>query len=143
MLIREFERGDYASWLPLWQENCEYKISDDVTAQTWQRLTHKAQKVHGLGLFNSDEVMIGFLHYILHPTTGCFNDACYMQDIFIATEHRGQGLAKRLMWELQDVRKKQNWSRIYWFAENSNLAAQNLYKTLGMKLDFSLHMILD
>ena len=141
--IRSFERKDYDQWLPLWQDNCEHKIGDEVTKETWRRMTHPKENVGGLGAFTADGKMVGILHYILHPTTGFINYACYMQDIFIAPEHRKQGLAKLLLWELQDLKKAQNWSRIYWFAENNNVAAQNLYKTVGIKMDFSLHMIQD
>ena len=143
MLIRSLERRDYEQWLPLWQENCEHKISDEVTKETWRRLTHPKEKMGGLGVFDAQDNMLALLHYILHPTTGFIENACYMQDIFVAQEYRKQGLAKRLMWELQDVKKTEKWSRIYWFAENDNVAAQKLYKTLGIKLDFSLHMIQD
>ena len=143
MLIRSLERRDFEQWLPLWQENCQHKISDEVTTETWRRLAHPKEKMGGLGIFDEQENMVAFLHYILHPTTGFIEDACYMQDIFVAESHRKQGLAKRLMWELQDVKKSKNWSRIYWFAENDNIAAQKLYKTLGVKLDFSLHIIQD
>jgi ribosomal protein S18 acetylase RimI-like enzyme len=65
-----------------------------------------------------------------------------MQDLYIATDKRRQGCAKRLIWELNDIGKQQNWARIYWFAENDNIAAQNLYKTLGIPMNFSLHMLL-
>jgi len=143
MQIRRFERKDYDQWLPLWQENCAHKIADDITAETWRRLTHPKESVGGLGVFTPDDKMIGLLHYVVHPTTGFIHHVCYMQDIFITQDHRKQGLAKRLLWELQDLKKTQNWARIYWFAENNNVAAQNLYKTVGIKMDFSLHMIQD
>jgi len=142
MMIRSLERKDYEQWLLLWQENCLGKISDEVTTETWRRLNHPKEHVHGLGIFDEAEALQGFLHYILHPTTGFKEPACYMQDLFVTTDNRRKGLAKRLIWELQDLGKTQKWARIYWFAENNNMAAQNLYKTLGIPMDFSLHMLL-
>ena len=142
MLIRSFERKDHDRWLPLWQENCLHQISDDISTETWRRLTNPKENVHGLGVFDENDQLSGFLHYILHPTTGFKEPACYMQDLFISKNSRRQGLAKRLIWELHDLGKTQKWARIYWFAENNNIAAQNLYKTLGISMDFSLHMLL-
>ena len=142
MQIRSFERQDYESWLPLWQENCLHQISDVVTTETWRRLCHKKEPVFGLGVYDENQ-MQGFLHYILHPTTGFIEQACYMQDIFIAPDYRKQGLAKRLLWELDEKRRKENWSRLYWFAEKDNMAAQKLYENIGVSLNFSLHMIKD
>ena len=142
MDIRPIARNDFEQWLPLWQENCLHQISEEVTAETWRRLTNPKEHVHGLGVFDEADNLCGFLHYILHPTTGFKEYACYMQDLYVPQEKRRQGLAKRLVWELNDIGKQQKWARIYWFAENDNIAAQNLYKTLGISMNFSLHMLL-
>lgn len=139
-MIRPLERNDYDSWLPLWQANCLHQISDEVTAETWRRLTNPKEHVFGLGAFDGEELK-GILHYILHPTTGYKEYACYMQDLFVDENCRRQGIAKRLVWELNEIGQKERWARIYWFAENKNEAVQNLYKNLGTRMDFSLHML--
>ena len=141
MSIRLLERKDYDSWYPLWQENCLHQISDEVTAETWRRLTNKKEAVFGIGMFDDEENLLGFLHYILHPVTGFKEHACYMQDLYVAENSRRQGIARRLVWELDRMRKEKNWARIYWFAEHNNAAAQNLYKNLGVRMDFSLHIL--
>lgn len=141
MIIRSFKKSDYAQWLPLWQDNCLHQISDEITANTWKQLTTPNDSVHSLGIFDEQNALKGFLHYILHPITGALEPACYMQDLYVAPPARRMGNAKRLLWELHDMGKTQKWSRIYWFADNNNLASQNLYKTLGIKMDFSLHML--
>jgi ribosomal protein S18 acetylase RimI-like enzyme len=140
-MIRPLERGDYDSWLPLWQANCQHKVSDEVTAETWRRLTNPKENVFGLGAFDESGKLQGILHYILHPTTGFIEPACYMQDLYTDEAYRRQGIAKRLVWELNDIGQKHRWARIYWFAENKNEAVQNLYKNLGIPMDFTLFML--
>lgn len=139
-MIRALQRQDYDQWLPLWQKNCLNQISDEVTTETWRRLTNPKEPVHSLGVFDESENLLGFLHYVLHATTGAIEPACYMQDLFISEMARRQGLAKRLVWELHEMGKDQNWARIYWFAQNSDVAVQNLYKNLGIPMDFTLFM---
>lgn len=139
-MIRSLSRQDYDQWLPLWQENCQHKIAEDVTAETWRRLTNRKENVFGLCVFDDDHLR-GFLHYILHPTTGFKEPACYMQDLFIAKDVRRQGHARRLVWELHDIGKRETWARIYWFAEKNNDAVQALYKNLGIPMDFTLFML--
>ena len=139
MSIRALERKDYDQWLPLWNENCHHKIADDVTEKTWQLLTNLKEQVFGLGIFDGDTLQ-GFLHYILHPTTGFKEPACYMQDLYIAEDQRRQGLARRLVWELAEIGKGEKWARIYWFAQNDDEAVQNLYKNLGIPMNFTLFM---
>ncbi len=156
MNIHPLKHSDYDQWLPLWQSNCLNQITHDVTAETWRRLTHPKEPVHGLGIFSppltpppaggkmtqsSGGELLGFLHYVLHATTGFIEPACYMQDLYICETARRQGLAKRLVWELHALGKDQNWARIYWFAQNSDEAVQNLYKNLGIPMDFTLFML--
>ena len=140
MTIRALKNSDYKNWLPLWQENCEHKIADEVTAETWRRICNTKENVFGLGAFEDDR-LIGILHYILHPTTGQKELVCYMQDLFVHKDHRRKGFARRLVWELNEIGKTQNWARIYWLADRRNEVAQNLYKTLGIPVDFSLHIM--
>ena len=141
MSIRALTRKDHDQWLPLWQENCLHQISDGVTTETWRRLTNPKEPVYGLAIFDESDNLQGFLHYILHATTGFIAPACYMQDLYIAEDQRRGGLAKRLVWELHALGKAQKWARIYWFAENNNIATQNLYKNLGIPMDFTLFML--
>ncbi len=141
MILRPLARKDRDAWAPLMQANCLHQIDDDVLNQTWRRLTNPKESVFGIGAFNDTGELQGFLHYVLHPTTGLKSHACYMQDLYVDESVRRQGIAKRLVWELHAIGKSEKWSWIYWFAENSNEATQNLYKNLGIKMDFSLHML--
>ena len=140
-MIRAIERGDYDAWLPLWNANCLHKISENVTAETWRRLTNPKENVFGLGAFDDAGNLQGILHYILHHTTGYVEPACYMQDLYTDEAHRRQGVAKTLVWELNETGQKHKWARIYWFADNKNAAVQNLYKNLGIRMDFGLHIL--
>lgn len=139
-IIRPFKKSDFSDWNALWQANNQGLIKDVVTHETWDRLLSSKDHVHGLG-FWQDGKMAGFLHYILHPVTGFIEPACYMQDLFVAETYRRQGIARRLIWELEEIGKKDRWARIYWLAERANPAAQNLYKTLGIPIDFTLHIL--
>lgn len=141
MQIRGLERSDYEAWLPLMQENCEHKVAEDILKHTWLKILNPKEKLGALGAFNDAGELQGFLHYVLHSNTAFLEDACYMQDLYVPKNARRQGIAKRLVWELNSLGKAQKWTWIYWFVENDNIAAQNLYKTLGIKMNFSLHMM--
>ena len=141
MSVRALERKDFDAWLPLMRKNCLHTVDDDILNTTWQRLINPKEKVFGLGAFDDSGNLQGFLHYSLHRNTAFIEDACYMQDLYVDRDHRRQGIARRLIWELNDIGKKERWSWIYWFAENNNVAAQNLYKNLGIRMNFSLHML--
>lgn len=138
--IRHLEPNDFPAWLPLWDGNNMGHRNEEVTTETWSRITNPDHPVNGLCAVEKDE-MVGFVHYILHNTTGYIEPVCYMQDVFVPTDHRKKGIAKKLVRNIEILAKKNNWARIYWLAEEKNDAAQALYKSIGVKLDFKLHVI--
>lgn len=141
VIIRPFEQNDFPQWLPLWDGNNMGKRDETVTAQTWLRLSDPASPVHGLCALRGGE-MIGLVHYVLHPTTGSLAPVCYMQDLYVDPAHRGGGVARKLVEHLVRIHKREKWARMYWIAEADNKAAQKLYKNIGVKIDFTVHVLL-
>lgn len=116
-------------------------IGDGVTARTWQLICDDKAEVFGLGAFENDDLR-GILHYVLHPTTGSLFPACYMQDLFTDPPYRSKGIAMALLKELKTRYHNEKWARIYWVAEENNIAAQKLYQKFGVKLDFTFHVLI-
>ena len=140
MKIRSVENQDFPAWLALWDANNLGQKDEDVTTQTWTRLNDETSPVCALVAEDKD-ALVGLLQYVLHPTTGSIDDICYMQDVFVVPEARGKGIARKMIRELERIARAEKWGRIYWLAESKNEAAQALYKSLGHKLDFTLHIL--
>ena len=79
-------------WHALWagyQAFYQTKLSDELSAHTWQRLT-SAESAHMYGfaaLF--EQQMVGFVHVIEHDSCWTFKPYAYLQDFlleFIATD---------------------------------------------------------
>lgn len=138
--IRPLKHEDFPAWLPLWDENNLGHRDEAVTAETWSRITDPDYPVYGLGAFE-EGTLIGLVHYVLHPTTGSLRPVAYMQDVFTETRHRQKGVARRLVKEVAKIGANEKWARLYWLADESNEGAQALYKNLGVKLNFSLHVM--
>ena len=136
--INHITAQDYDQWYPLWQQNTEFKVTADVTAHTWDILMREDEKIYGLAAREGSQI-VGFLHYIVHPTAGNVKPLCFMQDIFVDPAMRGKGIAKKLLMALSDEGRKQGWARIQWLSEDTNTAAQGLYKNFGFRLNFSFH----
>jgi GNAT superfamily N-acetyltransferase len=142
VIITALQDTDYAQWLPLWHANMEHSVSDEVTTETWRRICDPEFPIGGLAArLNQDDPLCGICHFILHPTTGNIKPVCYMQDLYIDPAARRKGVAKALVNQLALIGKTEGWARIYWLAEAGNEAAQQLYKSLGLKLDFTLHVL--
>ena len=137
--IRPLLPNDFPNWLPLWDANNLGHKNEKVTTETWSRLTNENSAVCGICALKNGE-MVGLVHYILHPTTGAIEHACYMQDVYVDENYRGQGIAKKMIIDLIEIGKKEKWSRLYWLADAENEAAQALYKNIGIKMNFTLHI---
>ncbi len=138
--IAPLSTDDYTRWLVLWDSNNQGQSNPLITAETWKRLIAADSTVHGLVARYGGEIA-GLLHYILHPVTGHIQPVCYMQDVFVDPASRRKGIARALVHELARIGKQEQWARIYWLAENDNEAAQQLYRDIGLKLNFSLHIL--
>ena len=142
MLVAPLQPSDYDRWLPLWQANMEHSVSDDVTAVTWQRICDPASGIGGLCAREIESgPLAGICHYVVHPTTGNLKPVCYMQDLYVDPAFRRRGIARLLVTQLALLGQKEGWARLYWLAEEKNAAAQNLYRSLGLKLNFTLHVL--
>ncbi len=142
MIVSALEPADYDQWLPLWRANMEHSVSDEVTAGTWRRICDPGFPIGGLcARFEEGGPIAGICHFILHPTTGSLKQVCYMQDLYVEPPCRNKGVARTLVTFLAAMGATQHWGRIYWLAEAQNMAAQRLYQSLGLKLNFTLHVM--
>lgn len=126
--IREPDRQDKAQWLSLWQGYTRFYGSPqpaEVTEHTWQRMLDAASPM--LGRFAVvDGNVVGFAIYILHEGTWVKTPICYLEDLFVAPQMRGQGIARTLIQALQTEGKEKGWSRLYWHTRTDN-PARRLY----------------
>ncbi|HGY4999425.1 TPA: GNAT family N-acetyltransferase [Klebsiella oxytoca] len=126
--IREPDRQDKAQWLSLWQDCTRFYGSPqpaEVTEYTWQRMLDAASPM--LGRFAVvDGNVVGFAICILHEGTWVKTPICYLEDLFVAPQMRGQGIARTLIQALQTEGKEKGWSRLYWHTRTDN-PARRLY----------------
>lgn len=126
--IREPDRQDKAQWLSLWQGYTRFYGSPqpaEVTEHTWQRMLDAASPM--LGRFAVvDGNVVGFAICILHEGTWVKTPICYLEDLFVAPQMRGQGIARTLIQALQTEGKEKGWSRLYWHTRTDN-PARRLY----------------
>ncbi len=141
LVIRPLVFEDYSKWLPLWIGNNLGQRDEAVTVETWKRLCDtKNTQVNGLTADMGGQ-LLGITHYILHPTTGNINPVCYMQDVYVAPEHRRKGVARRMVEELTKIANHEKWARMYWLTQAGNMEAKAMYENFGIKLDFSFYVL--
>jgi GNAT superfamily N-acetyltransferase len=140
VVIREIQIQDKPQWRILWNgynQFYESKVSDSVTDKTWIRMLNAQSSINGRVAVVNGEV-VGFAHIVLHEGTWELSTLCYLEDLFVAPEMRGHGIARQLIQALIDEGKAQGWSRLYWHTRENN-PARKLYDQFADVEDFVLY----
>jgi GNAT superfamily N-acetyltransferase len=127
--LRDATPGDENDFRILWAQYLAfYEVSLDpkVTAATWTRLMDQASPVKAR-LAVQDGRILGFAIHLHHPSTWVLSEDCYLEDLFIAPEARGQGLGRALIDDLITLARARGWSRLYWHTDEDNTRARALY----------------
>lgn len=128
-MIRDAAAGDRAAWERLWQGFLVYygqSLDPAVTAHTWARLMDPTCPMK-MRLAEVGGMIQGFAIHQHHPSTWVMGNDCYLEDLFVAPEARGQGLGRALIADLQALARARGWHRLYWHTDESNATARKLY----------------
>ena len=151
--IRPIQPSDFAGWKPLWDGyNAFYgregatALPDQITQATWQRFFDSNESVHALVATARDassqagsEQLVGLVHYLFHRSTTRLHDVCYLQDLFVAPEHRGQRIAADLIAAVYAAAGERGSSRVYWTTQTTNTSGRALYDKLAKHAGFIVY----
>ncbi|MGI4983151.1 MAG: GNAT family N-acetyltransferase [Janthinobacterium lividum] len=132
--IRPAGEADHLHWLALWQQYClfyETSLSDEVTAQTWQRIITPGEPIHSLIALDDAGHALGICNYVCHPNTWSSQQTCYLEDLYVSPDARRQGVAQALIGALTRLGREQHWLRIYWITHDDNAPARALYDAVA------------
>ena len=129
------QQHDHQQWIPYWlayQDLYKVCLSSKVTETTWQRFFDEAEPVYCAVAKQGDKVL-GFVHYVIHRSTWAESNYCYLEDLFVSEDVRGQHIGKQLIEHVQQQAKKHHASRLYWHTHETNLRGQRLYDWVAKK----------
>lgn len=136
--IRSIASQDRADWLALWNHYLDFyhtPLSTEMTALTWQRLLAPAEEPHGLVAL-IDGAACGIAHYLFHRSTWAAACYCYLEDLYVASDARGNGVGRALIAAVYDRADRAGATRVYWNTEETNQTARALYDRVGTLTSF-------
>ena len=136
--VRAAREDEFDVWMPLWRGYLAFykaDIADEVSRLTWQRFFDDAEPMH-CDLVEVDGVVCGLVHSIDHRSCWMKEHSCYLQDLFVAPELRGQGLGRRLIEHVYAQAKARGCERVHWLTQETNTDAMKLYDRIADKPGF-------
>lgn len=136
--IRPIQAGDRQAWADLWRAYLafyETELPQEVYDSTWSRLLDSAEPTWG-ALALREGQPVGLVHWIYHRTNWSIADTCYLQDLFVAPDGRGQGHGRALIEYVATQARARGCSRVYWNTHRTNHTAMQLYDRLANESGF-------
>jgi GNAT superfamily N-acetyltransferase len=144
--VRSIRPGDRAAWQALWDGyNAFYgregatALPAEISDMTFARFLDPAEPLHALLAEDEQGRLLGLVHYLFHRSTNRIEPVCYLQDLFTATEARGQGVGRALIEAVYAAACEAGTKRVYWHTQVGNTTARALYDRLAQHLGFIVY----
>ena len=138
--ITELNENDKDVWKSLWREYLVFyktELPDTVYESTWSRLLSKDHhEFNGFAARNDDGRIVGITHFLFHRSCWTIENVCYLQDLFVEKESRGQGIARQLIESVYAKADETDQSRVYWMTQDFNTQARYLYDNIATLTPF-------
>ena len=101
----------FEQWQALWQGYQQFyrvQLSDDVTQQTWSKLTDPQRPyIYGLAAVYQTQV-VAIVHVIEHDSCWTLKPYAYLQDLYTLPEYRGMGIAQQLIQQVNQTAQQRD-----------------------------------
>ena len=75
----------------------------------------------------------GIVNFLYHRSTWAAQDVCYLEDLYVSPDVRGQQIGKQLIEYVRRQAEERRCARLYWHTQESNHRAQRLYDWVADK----------
>ncbi|MBV9647572.1 MAG: GNAT family N-acetyltransferase [Candidatus Eremiobacteraeota bacterium] len=116
-------------------------VDDVIALSVWSWLLGGTHRVAAILAVDRDGGVVGFVHYRPFPRTLHANEACFLDDLYVAPDHRGRGIAAELVRRVCEVAAENGWTEVRWVTGSSNAVAQRLYERIATRMELITYRI--
>ena len=143
-MIREIKFSDKEEWKDLYREYADFykvEMNEEILKTVWGWLHDKSHDVKGI-VYEHENKIVGFAHYRRMPRPLRGKYIGFLDDIYVEPKQRGKKIGEKLIYELNEISKKNNWDLIRWITQDNNRRAKSLYDRVAKKTSWSLYELI-
>ena len=113
-------------------------MNTEILDTLWSWIRDNDHIVNGI-CYELEGKIVGIAHYRTMPRPIKGQYICFLDDLFVEPEFRGQQIAQKLINHLKSLSKANNWDGIRWITHSSNENAKKLYDKIANNTGFELY----
>lgn len=118
----------------------ESPVTREIAQGVWSWIHDPDHPVEAI-VGERDGRLVGFTIYRPFYRTLDANEACFLDDLYVAESERGSGLARALIERVAEIAKARGWSHVRWVTTQENRRARGLYEKLATLMDLLTYRI--
>jgi len=137
--VRPVASPDELAWRTLWRSYLafyEIDLPDHVYRTSFRRLVDPTIGDYQGLLATESATAVGLAHCIFHRHGWKIENVCYLQDLYVEPQHRGSGIARRLIDAVYEKADAAGCGDVYWMTQTFNTVARRLYDRVGVATPF-------
>lgn len=141
VLVRQLRKEDGEDWRRLWASYQSFygvSLPETVTQANWERFFSESEPIFAF-IAEVDDEIVGLVHFLFHRSTWLVDDTCYLQDLFVAEDQRGRGVARALIASVYAEADRRGGGQVYWLTHQSNGLGRRLYDRIASHAGFLLY----
>ncbi|MGE8686296.1 MAG: N-acetyltransferase family protein [Achromobacter sp.] len=128
--IRNVDPADQDQWAALYRQYAAFyraAMDDEILRRTWSWLMRPEHPEEGIVAQTESGELVGLAHYRSFPKPLLGRDAGFLDDLYVADKHRGQGLGRGLIAAVASIAHARGWPLVRWITAHDNRPARRLY----------------
>ena len=142
LTLRPLRPDDRPQWAALWAGYLDFYETSapaGVEDSTFARLLGDDPRDFSALVAEMGGQLVGLAHYLFHRNAWAVEDVCYLQDLFVAPDRRGTGIARALIEAVYGAADAAGAPGVYWLTAEDNVVARRLYDRIGTLTPFRVY----
>lgn len=142
--IRQAAQQDREEWDTLFEAYCEFG-GDEQTAEmrdrVWGWIHDQTAQTLCLVAENDHGEVVGFTHFRSYERPMPATKGAYIDDMFVASSARGQGVVDKMIEAVGAYAKDQGWDVVRWMTSEANYRARSVYDRHATKSNWVTYQL--